>query len=197
MSCSGVSLGGRGPSEVVGGSEQREKQDQTLISVVPLLLWTWWSLFGIPLSLTQYVNIRWSGNRVLPFVGLNCYRPNLAAVLEGPWKVSSLETCWCLPGWPDLTGGLLIKYVAGSWRTLPGNVSLTQISSEALISTGSHSHMGLQDSSSSEILGDLYPPHLLPKSCHCPVIDSMSGMVCHLGGRALPPLICLVSNEPG
>lgn len=132
---------------------------------------------------------------VLPFVGLNYYGPGLAAILEGPWKVSSLETCWCLPGWPDLTEGLLIKYVAGSWRRLPGNVCLIQISRQALISSGSHSRMGSKYSSSSENLDELYPPYLLLKSCHWTVTDLVSEMVCHLGGWVLSPLACCVSNK--
>lgn len=132
---------------------------------------------------------------VLPFVGLNCSRPGLAAILEGPWKVSSLETCCCLPGWPDLTEGLLIKYVAGSWRRLPGNVCLIQISRRALSSTGSHSCPGSKYSSSSENLDELYPCYLLLKSCHWTVTDLVSEMLCHLGGRVLSLLVCFVSNK--
>lgn len=41
----GSALGDEVPEGTRGGSEQREKQDKTLISVVPQLLWPRWGLF--------------------------------------------------------------------------------------------------------------------------------------------------------
>lgn len=188
-------LGKEVPERTWDGSGQREPQDHTLISVIPQLLWAWWRLFWIPLGSLSMWTLYEVWTEFFLLWDWTATGPILAAILEGPWKMSSLETCWCMPCWPDLPGGLLIKSVVSSWRRLPGTVCLTQISSSALIAAGSHSHLGTKSPSSSTVLDDPYPPHLLSKACCWGANRALiSGLLCHLGGRVLVS-VCFVSNE--
>lgn len=164
-SCSGVSIGRRGSREDMGRFRTKGDAGPNFSPCLSQLLWAWWRLFWIPLVLLSMWTLCEVWTEFFLLWDWTATGPILAAILEGPWKMSSLETCWCTPGWPDLTGGLLIKYVASSWRRLPGTVCLTQISSWALISTGSHSRLGTKYSSSSTIPDDPHPPNLPSKAC--------------------------------